>query len=159
MTYESVRTYVLVPFACSPVCPDAQILNLSDSAQWAGEEGANAKALSGQHMTWRELEEALETSTNTDHVRRALALNKHLLHGQPTDTAYLPSLLSALLCCSTASLLMHFILPHILSRSCMSYFLKSCLAHAFHTSSHPVYLMHFILPHILSLDPSNTACP
>ena len=92
MTPESVRTHVLVPFACSPVCPDAQILNLSDSAQGAGEEGANAKA--GQYLTWRELEEALETSTSTDHVRRAFSLNKHLLHGQPTETADLPTLLS-----------------------------------------------------------------
>ena len=86
MTPESVRTHVLVPFACSPVCPDAQILNLrnlSDSAQGAGEEGANAKA--GQYLTWRELEEVLETSTSTDHVRRAFSLNKHLLHGQSAD--------------------------------------------------------------------------
>ena len=86
-------THVHVPFACSPVCPDAQILNLSDSAQWAGEEGANTKALSqsGQHMTWRELEEALETSTSSDHVRRVLALNKHLLHGLLLLASTLPT--------------------------------------------------------------------
>ena len=126
MTPESVRTHVLVPFACSPVCPDAQILNLSDSAQGAG---ANAKA--GQYLTWRELEEALETSTSTDHVRRALALNKHLLHGQSADRHCRPSY----------------------SFVCPSMLFQRVSAHSFQRFS------YFLTSYILSLDPSNTACP
>ena len=93
ITLVSVRTHVDIAFACSPVCPDAQIFSLSDSTQWAGEDGAKSKALSGQHVTWRELEEAFESSTSTDHVRRALALNMHLLHGNIHLLYGLPSTL------------------------------------------------------------------
>lgn len=89
---DSMSPHDGVLFAFSPVCPDAQIFDMSDSN---GGTEANSGMPSGLQNTWRELEKAAQMSTNTEHVRRALVQNQHLLHGLPISLSppLLPSVL------------------------------------------------------------------